>query len=246
VRLVSPIRLGCAGLAALPAAAVLSGCVTTQDLAARAQLVDARIRAGEVRLRVGSLERDVRVTALTLLRVPDGTAIVAELRNTSARALTDLPVLVGVRTGGGRELYLNRAANTGYLGNHLVAIGAGQTVTWVFTSHRRLASPGRPFAEVGTTQIPEPAASALPRFEVTSVRASTSATLSLAVANRSGITQNGLPVYAVAIRGGRVTAAGRALVTLLGAHETAQVRLTVLGRDAGAAVQLSALPTIFH
>ena len=240
------IRLASLGLVTLPAAVLLSGCVTTQDVAARARLVDARIRAGQVQLRIGKPSRDVRVTGLSLLRAGNGTAIVAELRDASARALTDLPVLVGVRTRAGRALYLNRAANTDYFDNHVAAIAPGRLVTWVFTSHRRLAAAGRPFAEVGASELPEPTVSAFPALEVTSAIPSAGPTFDVSVVNRSGIPQYGLPVYAVASRAGHVTAAGRATVAQLQAHGAKRVRLRLLGRVAGATVHLTVLPTIFH
>jgi hypothetical protein len=122
------------GLAALPATALLSGCVTTQQVAARERLVDARIRASQVALALGAPDPEVHVAGLSLLRARGGTAIVAELHNASGHPLTDLPVLVGLRTRTKHTLYLNRAANADYFDNHVVSIPAYGTVTWVFTS----------------------------------------------------------------------------------------------------------------
>jgi hypothetical protein len=174
---------------------------------------------------------------------------VAELRNLSPHPLTDLPVLVGIRAHGGRRLPLNRAANSDYLDSHVVAIPAGETVTWVFTSQRRLAIAGTPFVEVGITQLSEPQVEELPRIEVkpaTSAPAAAGRTLSLSITNLSGVPQYSLPIYAVAIRRGRVLGAGRATVAHLGTHGIGHVRLTLVGSPRSAAVQLSAVPTIFQ
>jgi hypothetical protein len=234
------------GLAALPATALLSGCVTTQQVAARERLVDARIRASQVALALGAPDPEVHVAGLSLLRARGGTAIVAELHNASGHPLTDLPVLVGLRTRTKHTLYLNRAANADYFDNHVVSIPAYGTVTWVFTSGRRLATAGTPVAQVGTPQIPEPPLAGLPQLEVKPAAAPAGQVLSLSLTNRSGIPQYSLPVYAVATRGGRLLAAGQATVVHLGTHGTGHVRLTLLGSPSGATVTASALPTIFH
>jgi hypothetical protein len=249
VRSGNRIHLALAGLATVPVAALLSGCVTTQQVAARARLVDARIRASQGPLEVTATNPEVRVAGLSLVRAPHGTAVVAELRNVSTHPLTDLPVLVGIRTRTGRRISLNHAANTDYLDTHVVAIAAGETVTWVFTSRRRLTAAGTPFVDVGTSQLSESEVTHLPQITVKPAAIAstpTAHTLSLSVANLSGIPQSSLPVYAVATRRGRVLGAGRATVSYLGTHGVGHVRLSLLGSQSSAAVRLSALPTIFQ
>jgi hypothetical protein len=252
VRSANRIHVALAVMATVPVAALLSGCVTTQQVATRARLVDARIRASQAPLDVTSVNPEVRVAGVSLIRARHGTAVVAELHNLSTHPLTDLPVLVGIRTPTGRRISLNQAADTAYLDTHVVAIGSGETATWVFTSRRRLSVAGAPFVRVGTTQLPQSSGESLPQIEV---RPATTATtidghaLSLSVSNLSGIPQAGLPVYAVASRRGRVLGAGRATVGHLGTHGVGSVRLTLLGSQgspSSAAVQLSALPTIFQ
>jgi hypothetical protein len=257
VRLANGISPVCAGLAPASVALLLSGCVTTQQVAARARLVDARIRASQEPLRLTQRNPDVSVTRLSLVRGPAGTAVAVALRDTSARSLTDLPIAVGVMTLAGRKLYLNRAANLDYFDSHVAALAPRRVVMWVFTSARRLAVTGRPFAEVGVSQLAAPPAGALPQIEVTRERTGSRSgertgsrsgerTLRLSVANRSGIPQYGLQVDAVALRRGADVAAGRATVPHLGTHGTATLRLTLLGSLRGATVSLSALPTIFQ
>jgi len=237
-----------AAVATVSAGLLLSGCVTTQQLAARARLMDARIRASQDPLRVGDLNPEVRVAGLSVVRARRGTAIVAELRNASSHPLTDLPVEIGITTPAGRRLYLNRAGDTDYFDTHVVAIPARAIVTWVFTSRRRLEA-GAPFANVGTADLSQPEVQKLPQIQVkpaTNASATGGPTLSLSVADLSAIPQYSLPVYAVATRDGRVFAAGRATVGHLGTHSNGRVRLTLLGNESRAAVQLSALPTIFQ
>jgi hypothetical protein len=242
-------RIGAAlvGLATLPVGVLLSGCVTTQQVAARARLVDARIRASQSPLLLTHANPDVRVAGLSLLQGPSGTALAVELRNTSTRSLTDLPISVGLTTATGRKLYLNHSANVDYLDNHVVAMAPHGVVTWVYTSGRRLPGAVRPFAEVGVTQLPEPVAGTLPRVAVhPAPSASSVRTLTVSVSNLSGIPQYGVPVYAVAFRRGRLLAAGRAIVAHLGTHGAATVRLRLLGSLGNASLRLSVLPTIFQ
>lgn len=236
-------------LGLLSAALLLSGCVTTQQVAARARLVDARIRTSQSPLRLTQRNPRVRITQLVLLRGPAGTAVVVGLRDTSARALTDLPIAVGVITRAGRKLYLNRAANLDYFDSHVAALEPRRTVTWVFTGPLRLAVTGRPFAQVGSSTLAPPPPGALPRIAVTLKRggaAPRGRTVQLSVANRSAIPQYGLPVYAVGRRGGREVSAGRATVAHLATDGATTLRLTLLGRQGAATITVSALPTIFQ
>jgi hypothetical protein len=249
VRSVSRIRTACAALALASGALPLSGCVTTQQVAARARLVDDRIRASQEPLRLTRRNPDVRVTKLTLVRGSAGTALAVLLRDTSARSLTDLPIAVGVITRAGRKLYLNRAANIDYFDSHVVALAPRRVVAWVFTTPRRVAVTGRPFAEVGVSPLAQPPAGALPQIDVTLQGAGSrpgERILHLSVANRSGIPQYQLPVYALGLRGGKDVSAGRATVAQLGTDGTATLHLTLLGSVRGATVSLSALPTIFQ
>jgi hypothetical protein len=242
------IGLTCPALALVSVALLLSGCVTTQQVAARARLVDARIRASQAPMRLTQRNPEVGVTKLSLVRGPAGTAVTVRLRDTSARWLTDLPIAVGLITHAGKR-YLNGAANLDYFDSHVAALAPRRVVDWVFTSPRRLVVTGRLFAEVGISPLAPPPAGALPQLDVTLRRsASTSGgrTLRLSVANDSAIPQYGLPVYAVGLLGGRDVSAGRATVAHLGTYGTTTLRLTLLGSVRGETIRLSALPTIFH
>ncbi len=237
-----------AGLATLPIGVLLTGCVTTQQIAARARLVDARIRASQSPLEITTVNPSVRVGRLSLIRGRAGTALVAEFLNLSRRPLTDVPIAVGVTTSSGRKLYFDRAPNSDYFDSHVAAIGRRSDVTWVFTAPGRAAR-GRPFAQAGISELPEPGIASLPQIAVKRVpgaSASGARALRVSVSNLSAVPQYGLQVSAVAVRGGRVLAAGRATLGHLGTRATATIRLTLLGTVRKATIHLSALPTIFQ
>lgn len=240
-------RASVACVATLPLAVVLTGCVSTQQIAARARLVSARVLASQGTTQVERVNSDVAVGRVVLIRTRTGTAIVVPLRNNSSSNLTDLPISVGVRTTSGESLYLNRSANLDYFESDVAAIGPGATTTWVFTTDRRVRG-GRPFATVGFPQLHPSTSATLPRIDVslrTRGSAPAGATVEVSVANRSGIPQYGLQVYAVAVRAGRTIGAGRAEIIHLGTNATTTMSVTLLGVAQGVALRLIALPTIF-
>jgi hypothetical protein len=228
-------------------AGALVGCVeTTQQKNARVQLQDDRLLASRSPVRVMRTDPGVTVLAVRILRTRAGTAIAATLRNDSARPVSDLPVSVGVQTSSGRLTYLNRQPELPYFETHVAGVaGSGQT-TWVFTTANR-APAGRAFAHVGVgplavdrrvTRLPAIASS------VTSVaRAGQHATAAGQITNRSGVSQTGLQVYAYALSGQRLVAAGTANVGTLDSGAQTGVRIPLLGDPGASALQLQTPPT---
>ena len=238
-------RMSAACVATLPVAVLLTGCVSTQRIAARARLVSARELASQSTTEVARANADVTVARLTLIHTRTGTAVVASLRNNSSSTLTDLPISVGIHAK--HAVYLNRAANLDYFDSHIAAIAPRSVTTWVFTTRRSVPG-GRPFATVGASQLHSSAGARLPQIDV-SLRAGRPApgraAVAVSVSNRSGIPQYDVQVYAVAIRGGRDVGAGRSAVTHLGTNATTTLSITLLGGTQRAALRLIALPTIF-
>jgi hypothetical protein len=224
----------------------LSGCVTTQQRNERAKLSATRLLASRQPLLVTRRSPDVRVGDITLLRGSSGTAVVVELSNSAAATLTDLPISVGVVSGRHRT-YLNRRGGLEYFQSHVAAIGARARVNWVFTTSRRVPRGGQAFARVGaSTTPPISQATRLPGIFASPLPGSlTRRAVRVRVHNPSQIPQYGLPVYALARRGARYVAAGRATVTHLGNTTAATVELKLIGSARGASLQSEALPTIF-
>lgn len=220
----------------------LTGCVTTQQESARLGLVAARTIASSHSVLVTRGNPKIRVTGIW--RVGSG-ALVVGLRNLAERPLTDLPISIGVATLRDRNVYLNRAPNLDYFSTHVVAIGPGATVNWVFAATHKIAL-GRPFALVGNAgSPPTPDVETLPEIQVSAL-GSTRRTLRVSVVNRSQIPQYNLPVYVTAARGGRLVGAGTAIVTHIGTLGRTVLNLKLLGSLRGATVHGFALPTIFE
>jgi len=231
-----------------PVAVLLTGCVSTQTVASRARLVDARIIASLHSTQVTRADRSVSVGAPVVIRTADGDAVVVTLRNNSARQLTDLPISVGVRRSSGGTTYLNSTAALGYFYSHIAAIGPDASTKWVLTTGVRIPR-GRVFATVGFPQLHPSLGHSLPLVSV-SLRASRPArggvTVKLSIVNRSVIPQYYFPVYAIALRNGREVAAGRTAVSHLGTHGTTSTSVSLLGSSRYGSLELIATPTIFN
>jgi hypothetical protein len=230
---------------------VLSGCVeTTQQKNARVALRDERLLASRSAVRVTRSDPNVTVLAVRMLRRPAGTAIAVTLRNDSSRPVSDLPISVGVTTPAGRTSYLDQQPELPYFQTHIAGVGAGALATWAFSSTRPAPS-GRAFARVGASAVAsDKAATSLPAIvsSVTSVRPSRSdhAIVTAVVTNRSRVSQDGLEVYAYALSGDRLIAAGAAPLDSLDGEAKKSLQIPLLGDPGAGAVHLVIPPTNFQ
>lgn len=231
--------------AAAPVAVLLTGCVSTQTVASRARLVDARTIVSQGTTEVTRANPSVSVGVPVVIRDPAGTAIVVALANDSARTLPDLPISVGVRTGSGRELYLNRSANLDYFESHIATIGPHAATAWVFMTTAPVPR-GRPFATVGFSQQHPALSGSLPSVAASLRTALAGRKLELSIVDRSTIPQYDVPIYALALRDGREVAAGTTSITHLGTDGRTTTSITLLGSPRYSALRLIASPTIFH
>lgn len=232
---------------ALAAAGALAGCVSTQTKAARLRINADRIRASQSDTRVAAANPQVTVTGLGVVGAGRRTAFVVTVRNTGARAISDLPISVGYRRHAHRPVYLNAAAGLEYFDAHLPAIAAHRSLTWVFAPTHGLPRGARPFALVGrAATVAEPGQTGRPPSIRVGVDALAGDRLTVRVRNLSSIPQYQLPVYAVAERSGRTVAAGVANVKELDGGASQTLRLVLLGRPGSSGVQLAAAATIVH
>ena len=228
--------------------ALLAGCATTQQEAARLQLNDARIRASAVPLRLGGHNRAVSVVSVAVLASPTGrsSAVLVTLRNRAPHPSSDLPLLVGVTPVDGHKIYLNRTPEPNYFQNHVPGIPANGLLRWVLTLDRRLPARAAPFATVGlATADPATTIRTLPSLRGAVTRGTRSGAV-VEIRNASGIPQYQLQVYALAWRRGRYVAAGQATISDLGSSASARLPITLVGDLSGARLSLEVPPTIFN
>jgi hypothetical protein len=249
-------RLGAVALVLL-GAAIVSGCSTTQDEAARLQLNSARIRTAEHHTVVRSAGDRLRVNRVSLVSSPHGSAFVVEVRNPGAASVADLPISVGIRGRHHAQVAVNAKPGadelTDYFDAHLPAVPAGASLTWVYSTKRSFAHGARPFALVGGRPSPAVSSAGKGRPPVISARVVKPVSLGdgrgrvrISLHNTSSVPQYQLGIYAVGRRGARPVAAGELTVPHLGSHKTQSLSIPVIGSLAHAQVELAAVPTIDH
>jgi hypothetical protein len=235
--------------AALAAAAMTllgaAGCETTQELSAKIgrKLGHQSAVAGTTKL--GALNHDVRVTKTALVSSGGQTAAAVELTNTGAEAQIDFPVALNVLDAQGHSVYRNDTQGIEPSIQQLALLPAHATAWWV--DNELLASGGVPktvSATIGASTAAAPATT--PTIATKGLSASNSFPgphVSVTVSNRSSIVQRELPVYAVALSGGRVVGAGRGIIPTLAAGASAQVEVPIVGTVSGSTISLTVPPS---
>jgi hypothetical protein len=229
-------------------ALAMSGCETNAQRSAQLEKTVLRERrlhplAAQTGVSVTRENPRVRVLGAVAMKGANGTAAVVTLRNVSATALRDAPIAITVTGKDGGTLYRNDAAG---LDGTLVSVALlrpGAETVWVDDQVQAAEAPTRVSALVGEATA---APGALPTLSVSGVRAGEEAGSEVVegtVRNRSGVAQRQLVVYVVGRRGGRIVAAGRALLAEVGAGQSASFQVFPIGSARGAALEASAPAT---
>jgi hypothetical protein len=221
-------------------AVAVSGCATTQDANKRISVRFDRTLASRKPLELRGTDRNVKVVRTAVVDGKDGSAIVVVLRNTGDAPVNDLPIEVGPQ--GGRPL--NTAANVPYFQSHAPAIAPGDEVTWVYASKEPVGS-SQAFARVGAPSS-RPLTTAGHVSELEASGKSGGSGVRAEVTNDTGIPQYDLDVYAVARKGGRYVAAGRASLEHLGVSKSAHLTLPLVGDAKVTQIQVFAPQTLFQ
>jgi hypothetical protein len=229
----------------LAASSLLTACESTQDKAKKIQAEGAaQLAAAAQPLTIPKPSKDVKVLGTTLLHDQYGDAIAVELRNTSKQPQVDLPIIVDVRGANGKSLYKNDLAGLEPNLNHVPLIEPGQTFTWINDQLNADTPPKSAKVTVGESTGKAPAK--LPQIDLSAAKVEHDPSGIVAkgtVTNKSQIDQEGLVVFAVARSGGKIVAAGRAVVKKLKAGRPFRYQLFFIGDPKGAQVDVTAPPT---
>jgi hypothetical protein len=229
----------------LAASSLLTACESTQDKAKKIQAEGAaQLAAAAQPLTIPKPSKDVKVVSSTLLHDQYGDAVVVELRNTSKQAQVNFPILVDVRGANGKTVYENNLAGLEPNLNHVPLIEPGQTFTWVNDQLNADTLPKSVKVTVGGSTGQAPAK--LPQIDLGAAKVEDDPSGIVAkgtVTNKSQIEQVGLVVFAVARSGGKVVAAGRAVVKKLKAGKPFRYQLFFIGDPKGAQLDVTAPPT---
>jgi hypothetical protein len=230
------------GVLAASLALALTGCETTQEKSAAIAKRLAHQRATVSVRRIATASKRVKVLSAQLVHSASGTAAVLELRNTSAQAVADVPILVSVTDAAGKQIYTNATVGGTSPTGEISLIEARATVWWVDANVLvGNATAAHVSARVGAgTAAPAQAA----RIEVTGLT-SGSNFIGAFIAGRAingSAAASDLTVYAVALSAGRVLAAGQSMIPSLAARTSSAFQLSVVGSPKGKSLSASIVP----
>jgi hypothetical protein len=234
--------------------AALTACESNQERSAKIEKADHRqeleterhIELAERALTITHPSTKVKVLATGLLKGAEGMAAVVTLRNLSGTALRDVPIEVTVENAQGAKLYSNDVAGLGAGLNSDPLLGAHATATWIDDQVQAAGTAASVSAKVGEGT---PVAGAVPSLSVTGARQYEDPTNGPAaegsVVNHSHVSQQELIVFATVRRGGRIVAAGRALLPSAPAGSSTRFQLFFIGKPGGGSLEVSVPPTTF-
>jgi hypothetical protein len=237
---------------ALPLAAVaLAGCETSAEKSARLEKA-AKLRAAQnpqhqQQLTITRTSRFVKAASTAVLSSSEGHAVVVTLRSSSPHALRDVPLQVTVHDARGASIYSNTGPGLARSLTSVPSLPAHGELTWVDDQVQPAGVPVSAIARVGEAPA---VTGAQPSLTVTGTRLFEDPVNGIGaegeIVNRSSITQAELVVYAVALRGGRIVAAGRALLPQAAANASTHFQVFFIGEPRGASLRVSAPPTTFR
>jgi hypothetical protein len=235
-----------AAAVALLALLALSGCETTAEKSAKLEKAAHHERLAAAQgLSITRQSADVQVLGAILIHGAEGAAAIVTLRNDSDHTLKSVPIAITVKDAHGSTLFQNNAPGLEAALTTLASLPAHGEATWVDDQVPASGAPASVSAIAGESAS---VSGALPRIVVSAVHASEEGGTTGAggtVHNSSGVTQQTLVVYVLARRGGRVVAAGRAVLPEVSAGASLPFQAFLQGSPSGARLEASAPASTF-
>jgi hypothetical protein len=226
--------------ALLLVALALTGCETTAEKSAKLEKRAKRITLTQQKgLSISHPSVLVKVVETAVVHSSEGTAAVITLHNSSAKPLRALPIAITVKDAKGASLYTN---STPGLSSTLVSVGllpAHGELTWIDDQVQTTGVAAGASAVVGEGGT---VSAQLPDISVQGASVQEGSAEGTVV-NHSAVAQRELVVYAVARRGGRIVAAGRAVLASVPANASTRFQVFFIGDPRGAQLQVSAPAT---
>jgi len=226
------------------AAGLLAACESTQDKS-RKLAAEGKGLLSEHGVAVTKRSKDVKVVSTSVVQDENGTAVVVNLRSTSKQPLTQLPISIDVTGAGRKSLFRNDQPGLEPTLAHVPLVLPGSTLAWVNDQVTADSKPRAVLAKVGEGK--GVSAARIPRVTLSRPHLQDEPVSGVDAvgfaANRSKVEQRKLVVFAVARRGGRVVAAGRAQIPRLKVGKRAKFTAFFIGNPRGARLELSAPPS---
>lgn len=208
----------------------------------------AKASAAAQTLHLGKVDRRVHVADATLLRSTERDAVAVRLTNSSSVAKGGGPLLLEVQEADGKVLYTNATGGLEGALQRLPSLGPHASLWWVDDQVTLAGEPAHVRVRIGSSAKAGGAAAlaGTHSISVSGVHLSQQDGLSSVsglLANPSGRSQGKVAVFAVGLTGGRVRAAGRAIVAALAPHASGvPFQIFLVGNPAGTSIQATAAP----
>jgi hypothetical protein len=234
------VVVGCGALAV-----TASACESTESESAKIAREGGPAAAGPSALKLGSANRGVHTSDVTLLSSGGRTAVAVKLTATSHRTQLNVPLLVNVAGKGGKVLYTNGTGGVEAALQRIALLRPHESTWWVDDQVLVAQQASAVKVRVGTGTSSRSKATPVLTAKTKQVgEQSGLSTLSGELVNGSSKAQAKATVFAVALRSGKVVAAGRAVVESLAGHRgaSAPFQIFLVGNPAGAKFELTAEP----
>ena len=225
-------------------ALALGGCETTAEKSAqleKAALLKAKTKAaGIAGLSVKSVSRKIKVLATAIIPGNEGGAAVVTVANTSASALSRIPISIDVKDSSGKSIYSNSAPGLSPSLVSIASLPAHGILTWVDDQIQASGRPASVSARVGEGSAVTGALPAIVVKETAQNEESGESGAEGTVSNPSTVSQQELAVYGVARSGARIVAAGRAVIPQVKPGASMHFQLFFVGSPKGAQLHFAA------
>jgi hypothetical protein len=233
-------RAAALALALAASALALSGCETTAEKSAKLERAAKRVaHAAQTGLTIAHPSTLVKVLSGEVIDGSHGAAaIVLTLRNDSAKTLGEVPIAVSLKSATGATVYSNATPGLAKTLTSIAVLPPHATATWI-DDQAQASGATRVSTEVGEGKAVSGSLPKLATHDASIAEGSAEGT----VTNSSSAAQSELVIYAVARRGGRTVAAGRAVLGSVAAGASAPFQVFFVGDPTGAQLALSVPPT---
>jgi hypothetical protein len=228
-------------------ALALTGCESNQERSAKLEKADKhhereaaqRRELAQKALTITRRSTRVKVLATAVVHSTEGAAAIVSVRNNSSTSLREVPIRITVRNARGASMYTNATPGLSPTLLSIALLPAHDAMTWIDDQVRGSGAPASVSAEVGEGI---PAGGAIPRLNVQGAHLSETQAEGNVV-NHSSVPQPEVVVDAIARRGGRIVAAGRAVLAQAAAGASTPFQVFFVGDPTGAQLEVDAPAT---
>ncbi|MFL5474018.1 MAG: hypothetical protein ACJ8AM_16810 [Gemmatimonadales bacterium] len=227
-------------------ALAIAGCESSQSTSKRLAKEGKTALKEQAGVTVGAQNPDIKVTETAVLKDANGIAVVVALKNTSRRSQAQLPVGITIKDAAGEKIYANDVPGLDASLTSLALVRSGGEAIWIDNQILGNGAPKKVDVKVGRAKGPVPRS--IPEITLSKVRFDKDVSgpfVTGVITNHSKVLQRRLTVFCVARKGGKIVAAGRAVVDKLAPAPTPKpIRFSVyfIGNPTGAKLSFSVPP----